>query len=116
MNFFPSAPNSRFSTPAPGTDELIHKKLIHAVVGDATPTPKQVAKLATFKSLQEEMSEKPQPYTILFPTEESVKDKGRVNFVLSRQWYILHYHRNTLLLPLGEKLLLEVVEREREAK
>ena len=80
MNFFPSAPNSRFSTPTPGTDELVHKKLVHAVVGDATPTPKQVAELAAFKSLQEEMSEKPQPFTILFPEEESVKDKGRVNF------------------------------------
>ena len=80
MNFFPSAPNSHFSTPAPGTDELIHKKLIHAVIGDSTPTPKQVTELATFKSLQEEMSGKPQPFTILFPTEESVKDKGKVNF------------------------------------
>ena len=26
--------------------------------------------------------------------------------VLSRRWYILHYHRSTLLLPLGERLLL----------
>ena len=80
MNFFPSAPNSHFSTPAPGTDELVHKKLVHAVVGDDTPTPKQVAELAAFKSLQEEMSEKPQPFTILFPLEEQVRDKGKVNF------------------------------------
>ena len=26
--------------------------------------------------------------------------------LLSRRWYILHYHRSTLLLPLGERLLL----------
>ena len=36
--------------------------------------------------------------------------------LLSRRWYILHYHRSTLLLPLGERLLLVVVEWEREAK
>ena len=36
--------------------------------------------------------------------------------LLSRRWYILHYHRSTLLLPLGERLLLVVVEWKREAK
>ena len=36
--------------------------------------------------------------------------------VLSRRWYILHYHRSTLLLPLGERLLLVVVEWKRGAK
>ena len=36
--------------------------------------------------------------------------------LLSRRWYILHYHRSTLLLPLGERLLLVVVEWRREAK
>ena len=36
--------------------------------------------------------------------------------VLSRQWYILLYHMNTLLLPLGERLLLVVVEWKRGAK
>ena len=36
--------------------------------------------------------------------------------MLSRRWYILHYHRSTLLLPLGERLLLVVVEWKREAK
>ena len=36
--------------------------------------------------------------------------------LLSRQWYILHYHRSTLLLPLGERLLLVVVEWKRKAK
>ena len=36
--------------------------------------------------------------------------------LLSRQWYILYYHRSTLLLPLGERLLLMVVEWKREAK
>ena len=30
--------------------------------------------------------------------------------MLSRRWYILHYHRSTLLLPLGERLLLMMVE------
>ena len=39
-----------------------------------------------------------------------------VKMVLSRWWYILHYHRSTLLLPLGERLLQMVVERKREAK
>ena len=73
MNFFPLALNSRFSTPAPGTDKLSHKKLIHAVIGESTPTPKNVAELATFKSLQEEMSGKPQPSTILFPSAEQVE-------------------------------------------
>ena len=34
--------------------------------------------------------------------------------LLSRQWYILYYHRSTLLLPLGERLLLVVVEWKRE--
>ena len=38
------------------------------------------------------------------------------SMVLSRQWYILHYHRSTLLLPLGERLLQMVVEWKREAK
>ena len=28
------------------------------------------------------------------------------SLLLSRWWYILHYHRSTLLLPLGERLLL----------
>ena len=36
--------------------------------------------------------------------------------VLSRRWYILHYHRSTLLLPLGERLLLMMVEWKRGAK
>ena len=36
--------------------------------------------------------------------------------LLSRRWYILHYHRSTLLLSLGERLLLVVVEWKREAK
>ena len=46
-------------------------------------------------------------------------DKSGVSlifFLLSRQWYILHYHRSTLLLPLGERLLLVVVEWKREVK
>ena len=38
------------------------------------------------------------------------------SLLLSRRWYILHYHRSTLLLPLGERLLLMVVEWERGAK
>ena len=29
--------------------------------------------------------------------------KEAVEEVLSRRWYILHYHRSTLLLPLGER-------------
>ena len=36
--------------------------------------------------------------------------------LLSRRWYILHYHRSTLLLPLEERLLLIVVEWKREVK
>ena len=36
--------------------------------------------------------------------------------LLSRRWYILHYHRSTLLLPLGERLLLMMVEWKRGAK
>ena len=36
--------------------------------------------------------------------------------LLSRRWYIPHYHRSTLLLPLGERLLLVVVEWRRGAK
>ena len=45
-----------------------------------------------------------------------LEDFGGICMVLSRRWYILHYHRSTLLLPLGERLLLEVVEWKREAK
>ena len=36
--------------------------------------------------------------------------------LLNRWWYILHDHRSTLLLPLGERLLLLVMEWKREAK
>ena len=41
---------------------------------------------------------------------------GMMSSLLSRRWYILHYHRVTLLLPLGERLLLVVAEWKREAK
>ena len=41
---------------------------------------------------------------------------SHVLLLLSRRWYILHYHRSTLLLPLGERLLLVVVEWKREVK
>ena len=48
---------------------------------------------------------------------ESLMEEEREEGLLSRRWYILHYHRSTLLLPLGERLLLEVVvEWKREAK
>ena len=46
----------------------------------------------------------------------SAKCEDRSLSLLSRWWYILHYHRSTLLLPLGERLLLVVVERKREVK
>ena len=36
--------------------------------------------------------------------------------LLSRRWYILHYHRSTLLLPLGERCCWMVVEWKRGAK
>ena len=41
---------------------------------------------------------------------------ARAHNLLSRRWYILHYHRSTLLLPLRERMLLVVVEWKEEAK
>ena len=48
----------------------------------------------------------------VFPSTRDISDTDWCKFpthgpdglflVLSRQWYILHYHRSTLLLPLGE--------------
>ena len=45
-----------------------------------------------------------------------LRECSKTEIVLSRQWYILHYHRSTLLLPLRERLLLVVVEWKKEAK
>ena len=41
---------------------------------------------------------------------------GQAHVVLSRRWYILHLPQDYLLLPLGERLLLVVVEWKRGAK
>ena len=45
----------------------------------------------------------------------SVSARRRLK-LLSRRWYILHYHRSTLLLPLGERCCWMVVEWRRGAK